>query len=200
MNPSPRAQIRREIRSQRRALSATKHAQYSAQLCHRISRSPLFQRSHHIALYLPNDGEVDLRPLIHYATDRGKRCYLPVLSPIFHNRLWFAPYNLGDPLESNRFGIPEPSLNWRAMRPAWSLDLLLMPLVAFDNAGNRLGMGGGYYDRTLAYLRQRHHWRKPHLLGTAFELQRIDTLPHEAWDIPLQAIATENRIYLAHQV
>ena len=66
-----------------------------------------------------------------------------------------------------------------------------MPLVAFDLEGNRLGMGGGFYDRTLAYLAQRHHWRKPHLLGTAFELQRFGKLPNQPWDVPLDGVVTE---------
>lgn len=137
---------------------------------------------------------MDLTPLIARALSMGKQCYLPVLSPLYHNRLWFAPYKSGMPLLLNRFGIPEPDANWSMMRPAWTLDLMLTPLVAFDADGNRLGMGGGYYDRTLAYLERRRHWRRPRLLGTAYSFQQVETLPHAEWDVPLHGIATEKAI------
>jgi len=186
--------IRRLVRERRRALSHHQRRHLSAHLAANITRSPLFRNSRSLALYLPNDGEVDLTEVTQAAWAMGKECFLPVLSPLYHNRLWFAPYTPDTPLELNRFGIPEPALNWRAMRPVWSLDLLLMPLVAFDLHGNRLGMGGGFYDRTLAYLAQRKLWRKPHLLGTAFELQRFERLPSQPWDVPLDGVATEGAL------
>jgi len=183
--------IRRLVRDRRRSLSHQERHHLSALLATNITRTPLFRNSQTLALYLPNDGEVDLTAVAKTAWSMGKQCYLPVLSPLYHNRLWFAPYAPDTPLELNRFGIPEPAVNWRKMRPVWSLDLLLMPLVAFDNQGNRIGMGGGFYDRTLAYLSHRREWRKPHLIGTAFELQRFDALPNEPWDVPLEAVITE---------
>jgi 5-formyltetrahydrofolate cyclo-ligase len=188
--------LRREMRRRRRALTPLAQQQAASALARQLGRHPLFLRSRHIAFYLPNDGEMDLTPLIARAQAMGKRCYLPVLSPLYHNRLWFAPYHPESPLLLNRFGIPEPAADWSMMRPAWSLDLVLTPLVAFDEGGNRLGMGGGYYDRTLAYLNRRRHWRKPHLLGTAYSFQQVETLPHAPWDVPLHGIATETRIHL----
>lgn len=156
-----------------------------------LTASPLFRRSDHIAFYLPNDGEIDLRPVIERAWAMGKHCYLPVLSPAFHNRLWFARYLPDTRLAPNQFHIPEPVSRWREMRPAWALDLVLTPLVAFDCQGNRLGMGGGFYDRTLAFLQQRQCWRRPLLVGTAYEFQRVTALPQQPWDVPLQAVVTE---------
>jgi 5-formyltetrahydrofolate cyclo-ligase len=187
--------IRRQVRERRRALSSHERSHLSAQLAANITRSSLFRNSRTLALYLPNDGEVDLSAVAQTAWSMGKQCFLPVLSPLYHNRLWFAPYTPESTLELNRFGIPEPALNWPAMRYVWSLDLLLMPLVAFDLQGNRLGMGGGFYDRTLAYLARRNQWRKPHLVGTAFELQRFDALPNEPWDVPLEGVITEASFY-----
>lgn len=99
----------------------------------------------------------------------------------------------GTPMTSNRYGIPEP-VDAKPLH-ARQLDLLLMPLVGFDLAGRRLGMGGGYYDATLAFLRHRRHWRKPRLVGVAFECQRVETLPHDPWDMPLDAVLTEKRLY-----
>jgi len=191
-----RNELRRRMRQQRRALTPQQQRDAAYALERQIGRHPLFLRSRHIAFYLPNDGEMDLSPLIARAHAMGKRCYLPVLSPLYHNRLWFAPYHNESELVVNRFGIPEPAANWSMMRPAWSLDLVLTPLVAFDAAGNRLGMGGGYYDRTLAYLARRQYWRKPHLLGTAYAFQQVEALPHAPWDVPLHGIATEAGVRL----
>lgn len=111
------------------------------------------------------------------------------------NRLWFLPYRPGEPLHPNRFGIPEPSRHRGRIGPPWNLDLLLVPLVGFDADCNRIGMGGGFYDRTLAYLRHRTHWRRPRLIGIAHECQRVEQIHPRTWDIPLDAVATEQRIY-----
>lgn len=194
MASNHRNEIRREMRRQRRALSVQQRSAAALSLDRMLGRHPLFLRSNHIAFYLPNDGEMELNPLLARALAMGKRCYLPVLSPIYHNRLWFAPYDGDSHLELNRFGIPEPAANWSQMRPVWTLDLILTPLVAFDSEGNRLGMGGGYYDRTLAYLRRRQHWRKPRLLGTAYDFQEVAQLPHENWDVPLHGVVTQSRL------
>jgi len=80
--------------------------------------------------------------------------------------------------------------------PLAALDIALVPLVAFDDYGRRLGMGGGYYDRTFAYLRHREHWRRPKLIGVAFEFQRVAELPAQPWDVPLDGIITEKGLLL----
>jgi len=186
-----RQSLRREMRQRRRNLTPRARRTAAQQLARHLGGTPLFHRARHIALYLSNDGEMDLTPLLTLARARGKQCYLPVLSPAFHNRLWFAPWRPHTPLLPNTFGIPEPALPWRAMRPAWALDLVLTPLVAFDPEGNRLGMGGGFYDRTFAYLRQRRHWCKPHLIGVAYRFQQVAALPCQPWDVPLAGVVTE---------
>jgi 5-formyltetrahydrofolate cyclo-ligase len=165
-------------------------------LTQQLKQSSLFLRSKHIAFYLANDGEIDLQPLIQQAWAMGKQCYLPVLCPAFHKRLWFAPYQAETPMQRNIFGILEPRLPWRDMRPIFSLDLILTPLVAFDLQGNRLGMGGGFYDRSLAYLQQRRYWRKPRLVGTAYEFQQVAQLPKAVWDVPLHGVITEQCSYI----
>jgi 5-formyltetrahydrofolate cyclo-ligase len=98
-------------------------------------------------------------------------------------------------MRANRFGIPEPTSKGRHIRPARHLDVLLVPLVGFDSTGNRIGMGGGYYDRTLAFLNRRRQWRRPRLIGIAHECQRVAAIEPRAWDVPLQAVATERRLY-----
>ena len=100
----------------------------------------------------------------------------------------------------NRFGILEPCVSQRACLDSSQLDWIFVPLVAFDSSGHRLGMGGGYYDASLAVLRSRIHWRKPRLVGLAHEFQRIDHLVVDEWDIPLHGILTNERFYPAQDL
>jgi len=155
--------------------------------------SRVFRTSRRIAFYLANDGEMDPLPLLLRACSMRKHCYLPILDPLAANRLWFVPYRAGDALKPNRFGIPEPVHAPRMRVRAHTLDLILAPLVAFDRRGNRLGMGGGYYDRSLEFLRRRRHWRRPRLYGLAYEFQRVARLRSAAWDIGLDGCFSEAR-------
>lgn len=191
-----RAQIRRRIRLQRGALTPAERRARAERIAGRIASLGVFSRSTDIAIYLPNDGEVDLRPLLEHTLADTKRWYVPVLGLRYENRLWFMPYSCTTRTKPNRFGIPEPATRRRdrARRP-WSLDMVLAPLVAFDAAGNRLGMGGGFYDRSLAFLHARRHWCKPRVVGVAYEFQRVDTLPAASWDVPLDAIVTDRDVY-----
>ena len=145
-------------------------------------------------MYLPNDGEIDLWPLIHKAWKLGKNVYLPALHKPGLERMVFVKYEQHSHLIRNRFGIPEPQYSRRKVIAHHSLDLVLMPLVAFDQKGNRLGMGGGYYDRTFAYLNTRTRWNKPKLVGTAYDFQEVDSLPSDPWDVPLDGIVTPTRL------
>ena len=185
-------QLRQEMRQRRRALTHSERSHASYALAEHVAASRLFQTSQRIAFYLPNDGEIDLQPLLEYAWQVNKQCFLPVIGPRNSRRLWFLPYTKDIPLEQNRFGIPEPvhHRGERQFKPH-ALDLILLPLVAFDKNGNRLGMGGGFYDRTLAFLAQRQHWQKPRLLGTAYQFQQHKNLPTQPWDIPLGGVVTE---------
>jgi 5-formyltetrahydrofolate cyclo-ligase len=190
-----RFDLRKEMRHARRNLPIPERHAKARELAARVSDTVLFARSRRIACYLAVGGEMDLASLIRVARTRGKSLYLPVLFPYRHNRLWFAPYDEHTTMAPNRFGILEPRVPRRLLVGPTSLDLVLVPLVAFDQHCNRLGMGGGYYDRTFAYLRHREHWRKPHLLGVAYEFQRVDQLDYEPWDVPLTAVATDQRIH-----
>ena len=186
-----RRALRREMRRRRRALDASDRRDAARALSRRLAGSRWFANSRTIAVYLPNDGEIGLLPLVARAWSMGKRTYLPKL---FGPKLWFLPFHARSTLAGNRFSIPEPvEPARRRIRPMF-LDLVLFPLVAFDGTGNRLGMGGGYYDRTFEAVRRRAAWRGPKLVGVAYELQRVDTLPAADWDVPLDAIATERAI------
>ncbi len=191
--PSNNRHIRsrkRELRNQLTPLEQSKHA---AALCNQVCRQAAFLRGNRIACYLANDGEIDPKHIVETAWKLRKQVFLPVLSP-FQSKLYFAPYSASMDMQPNRFGIHEPACRPREWVCAWQLDLMLVPLVAFDDNGNRLGMGGGFYDRSLAYRRSRLHSPKPKLIGLAHELQREHELATNSWDIPLDMIATERRV------
>jgi 5-formyltetrahydrofolate cyclo-ligase len=184
--------MRRELRRRRAALSPEVSRRHSRRLVDHLARSRILRTSRRIALYLPANAEIDPTGLFDRRLGPGHRLYLPVLRPGPSPQLWFGRYEPGDRLVLNRFGIAEPVTRGRRLTRPRDLDLVLVPLVGFDNRGNRLGMGGGYYDRSFAFLRHRRHgWRKPRLVGTAFACQRVEEIPTEDWDVPLDGVATE---------
>jgi 5-formyltetrahydrofolate cyclo-ligase len=187
--------VRRALREARRNLSTRDQRLHARALKRLLGKDPAFLRARRLAAYWPADGELDPRPLLALARRRGRRIFLPVLRRPSQGRLWFLPYQPCEPLSPNRFGIPEPRRRRQHIRLAWHLDLLLVPLVGFDRDCNRLGMGGGFYDRTLAFLSHRSHWRRPRLIGIAHECQHLQRIESRPWDIPLDGVATERRIY-----
>ncbi|WP_018954877.1 5-formyltetrahydrofolate cyclo-ligase [Thioalkalivibrio sulfidiphilus] len=195
---SIRDQLRKRLRAERAALSEDARTRLSNQIARHIIHSPLFNRARRIAVYMPNRGEVDPGLVIAAARARRKQLYLPVLDPGHPHRLWFLPWEPRTRLQANRFGIPEPVMTRGRRLSPRHLDLVLTPLVGFDRDGNRLGMGGGYYDTTFEFLAGRSHWHKPRLLGLAYGFQEVDALPHEPWDVPLTAIVTEAGLIRPH--
>ncbi|MGY4534706.1 5-formyltetrahydrofolate cyclo-ligase [Pseudomonas sp. TE3786] len=191
-----RPQLRRLLRKARRALSASAQRKAAEQLYRQLAQHPFFRRARHIALYLPVDGEIDPRALMRAAQRRGKATYLPVLSAWPRSKMVFQRVRANEPLRPNRFRIAEPTANCQRQRKVWALDLVLLPLVGFDAEGGRLGMGGGFYDRSLAYLQRRNNWHKPTLLGLAHECQKVDRLALASWDVRLHATVTDKAWYL----
>ncbi len=186
-----RTELRKSLRQQRRELNHVQQIQHAKSLASHLCHSQLFRPAQHIALYLANDGEMDLQPVVQRIWAMGKQCYLPILSGGKDKQLWFAPYRRNSPLKLNHYGIPEPICHTKCWLNPQQLDLVLMPLVAFDDEGNRLGMGGGYYDRSFAFLNRSFGIKKPRLVGVAHELQHSQTLPYEKWDVPMNAVVTE---------
>ena len=165
-------------------------------MVHRLLSWTAFQKAGRIAVYFAANGEVDLDRLALHAWDMSKRVYLPVLHPFAGNKLWFSEWRPTDRLRPNRFSIPEPIPRWRKPLPPNRLDMVCVPLVAFDSECGRIGMGGGYYDRTFAYRHRTGAMRRPLLVGIAHELQKVDGLSRAPWDIGLDAVVTECRIQL----
>lgn len=188
-----RRALRRAMRVQRRALDYRDQQRLSVELCRRLSCHFVFLRARRIAAYLSNESEPDLSPLLATAAQQTKRVYLPALHG---NSLWFLPLEPDSPMVRNQFGIPEPSCHPDHRIKPFALDLALVPLVAFDDSGARLGMGGGYYDRSFAYLNRRTRWQRPRLVGVGFEFQRAERIPSRPWDVRLDGVVTERGLYL----
>ena len=194
--PSDKPALRRELKRRRRTLTAEQQKQAALALCQRLKQLPEIRRTKRISLYLPVNGEIDPTPLIPWLRQRRVAIYLPVLRPFSDNSLWFVAYGDTTPMVKNRFGFAEPCPRFAAHRhnrlPAWALDTLIVPLVGFDQYANRMGMGGGFYDRSLAFMRR--PGPAPSLIGVAHACQQVDALPIEPWDIPLNAVVSDTAI------
>lgn len=193
-----RKNLRRSLRNKRRKLTKIQQQQAAQLICRHIRQQAWFINATRLAIYMATDGEVNPLMLAKMAHKMGKKVYLPVLHPLHKNQLFFIRFTPTTPLHKNRFGILEPRLKGYGLKrhnngSVQALDLILMPLVGFDAQGGRLGMGGGFYDRTLAI--KPAAFKRPKLIGLAHECQKVECLPLEAWDIPLAGIVTPSKVY-----
>lgn len=196
--------IRQQIRKKRASLPAFRQHLASLALVRRIlSNVNAIHHADRIAFYLAQDGEIDLLPLMVHCFNQGRRCYLPVLGTPDNKKLNFAEWTPRQPMSYNRYGIAEPIVNHRQRLTAAEMGLIFMPLVAFDANGNRLGMGGGYYDRSLAECCSSgssatalnvNTGKRPVLIATGHDIQYIRYLPHDSWDIVPDMTITPGRI------
>lgn len=192
-----RSDLRKVVRTWRRGLSEAEQRHCAERVAQGFASTRLFRCAKHIAFYFPVNGELNPIPLMQRAWAMGKRSYLPVLTGVGSRHLRFSPYYPDDFLAYNRYGILEPQRPVRERVSASRLDLVVLPLVAFDAQGNRLGMGAGYYDRTLAFLLQRQRWHHPHLFGLGYDFQKMAAIDPAPWDVPLDGVVTETSLYLA---
>ncbi len=185
--------VRKQIREQRQNLSQQQANQAGLKLAERLFHQLNFQPQLKIACFLPFDGEIATQAIIDRVFKTNAHCYLPKIRPFKPYRLWFMPYSTHTSLSKNRYAIDEVEGSpAQAIRPS-ELDLVLMPLVAFDHQGNRLGMGAGYYDATFAHLAKSD--KRPQFIGLAYDFQKQQKLPFDAWDIPLDAVCTDQAFY-----
>jgi len=194
MENEERASVRRSFRERRNTLSALEQREAAAQLVQQYQQHPIYNNARSVGLYITHDGELGTNSLINHLWQHNKAVYLAVLHPFAKGHLLFLRYDKNTPMKANRFGILEPTLDCSAVCPLRELDILFTPLVAFDEQGNRLGMGGGFYDRTLAQLRKEKSYR-PAIIGLAHDIQKTANLTVEAWDIPLSYVQTPSRLY-----
>ena len=198
-----RTSLRKTLRHRRRALPQHQQLMAARGMVKQLLRSGELRRAKRVALYLPADGELDPTLLMYWLRRFHISVYVPVLRPSITPALWFIRITETTQLTRNRFNLLEPIMPLYAHRsarcPAWALDIVLMPLVGFDAQGGRLGMGGGFYDRTFGPM---HHTERggkcPRLIGIAHDTQEVAQLPLATWDVPLGMIITGTRCLYAN--
>lgn len=179
--------IRNSIKQVREKISIPYRETSSLQICKRLRSLEEYRHAKRIALYFAVNGEIDLSNIWSNAPLHGKFCYFPALNE--DSTLSFLPATPNTPFKHNRYGIPEPDVSRDLAIPTEELDLIIIPLVGFDVRCNRLGMGAGYYDRTLQGK------KTGLLLGVAYQFQRVDFIEPQPWDVPLDAVITQKAIY-----
>jgi 5-formyltetrahydrofolate cyclo-ligase len=186
-----KASLRRALRARRAAVPQAERRHAAISLVGHALHRRLLARKRHIGFYIPAKSEIDVLPLLARALSMGIDCYLPIVPGRGHRKLWFIRLGGHPAWVLNRYGIPEyRHVTARRVR-AYQLDVLFMPLLGFDAHGWRIGMGGGYYDASLAKLGHHRKWRRPRLVGVAFSGQQVDRVPQDPWDIPLCGVLTE---------
>lgn len=188
-----RVNIRQTFRAQRLALTVNEIQIASSQLKQQLLRNLNLSDAKHIAAYLAYHNEIDPLPWLQEIYHKIN-CYLPVINPSLKTML-FARFKSDTLLKNNQYGILEPAADDQILLTPHELDIVLLPLIAFDLHGNRLGSGAGYYDKTFAFLNEKNIIKKPKLIGLAYEFQKIDEIPSESWDVPLDVVITEKNFY-----
>ena len=181
------AELRNKALQARRALDDDERAILSLRICRTLLRSSMFYSARRIACYLSTPDEVDTSMIFDRAWDTGKQIFAPVIN--IGDDMNFVRISRNTRLERNHFDIWEP-VSDDVISPR-ELDLVIAPLAAFDQDLNRIGMGGGYYDRCFYFLNHGRSWRRTKMAGLAFECQKTPKIPANPWDIRLYKVFTE---------
>jgi len=185
--------LRTRIKQKREQLSSENVDQLGGAIFRNLLDSNILEDKSRIAIYCSVNNEVATMQIIKHLWTKDKELFLPIIKS---NQLVFGSYKSGDNLSNNKFDIPEPTTQREELITADVLDLVIVPLVAFDSDCNRLGMGGGYYDRALAFKKTSSKTSSPLLIGLAYELQKVNILEMNSWDIPMDGIISESKTYL----
>jgi len=181
--------LRKEISLKRKNLSKKERLDSEESLVQLWESTGDSYKQNKVALYWPINGEVATNALISYFFSNGSKCFLPVISNNEENKLIdFALFEEQSRLVKNRFGIPEP--NKSKIIDLNQLDIIFLPCVCFDSRGNRIGMGGGFYDKTLSYLSKKE---KTKLIILAYDFQEVESCLPESHDIKADACLTPNQ-------
>lgn len=176
--------IRNQARKARRNLLSDEREAKEKIIYDKIKQHPEIKKAQHVAIFLSFDGEVNTQPIIEYLWQQGKFVYLPIVDPTTPHHLLFLPYTRQTKLIVNKLNILEPEFNIALAYPHQALDVIITPLVAFDEQGYRIGMGGGYYDRLL----ENYQKYDIYPIGLAFNCQKVPSVPNQPWDIKLAEI------------
>lgn len=185
--------LRRQLRQRRRAISPAAQQRAATAVAEQLQQQRWFAAAHRVALYSASDGEVATQPLYNGCQRRGSDCLLPIIAP--HHQLLWALWQRDAILTANRYGILEPPAPGQLLALT-ACQVVVVPLVGFDRDGNRIGMGGGYYDRALGALASSN---RPITVGIAHSCQEVAKITPQKWDIPLDYIVTERELLCAKQ-
>jgi 5-formyltetrahydrofolate cyclo-ligase len=191
MDESQRARIRRDLRARRAALDPSSRIAAAEGLAARLAELAEWHVDQRIAGYWAVRGEMLLHRAAAACARRGAQWHLPRLDG---DTLRFAPWRVGEALVPNRFGIPEPDRPPADCLAPQAMQLVLVPLLAFDRRGNRLGAGAGYYDRAFAFLNDGERPREPLLVGVGFAFQEVEAIEPAPWDVRLDFVCTEGEL------
>jgi len=181
-------QAREISKSRRNKLSDYKKKKASIAISKAIINLDDFNYASNVGCYMSSYGEVDTWPIVNEIWKRGKNLFLPKIRT--NSKMDFAKTTSNEKFLNNQYGIKEPISN--NFTDSKFLDLVIVPLVAFDNKGNRIGMGGGYYDREFNYLKKEKKPSKPLLIGVAFDCQKFEKIQQDSWDVSLSNVFTES--------
>jgi len=191
--------VRARLRAARRAIPPAQRAQAERAIAARLRALRFIRAGRKVAVYLAMRGEANLGPILPHARRIGCRLFVPRIQSIRRRTMAFVPLD-GGRLRRNRYGIAEPSASNGQAIPLRNLDLILLPLVGFDRAGHRIGMGAGYYDRVLQRRRARERaWRRPLLIGVAYACQESPLIKPAPWDVAVDLIVTEREVIQPHR-
>jgi 5-formyltetrahydrofolate cyclo-ligase len=192
MSHGERDDLRSRMRERRTALPPSERIAAARGVSEQLEALPEYLVDLRVGAYWAVRGELPLSHALPPMFQRGQIVFLPVLGP--EQRLRFAPWLPGQDLAANRYGIPEPEQNAANAVDPHALDLVLVPLLAFDRRGHRLGSGGGWYDRSFAFLQAQTRPAKTALVGIGYAFQEVPMLPVEAHDVRLDFIVTEREL------
>jgi 5-formyltetrahydrofolate cyclo-ligase len=189
--PAQRRELRQRLAEQRRALAPPVRIAAAQGLRRSLEHLPEYLTDARVAGYWASHGELPLNLVIPPLATRGQQFLLPVIGR--NKQLRFAPWQSGEEVQPNRYGIPEPVAQDELLEP-FQLDLVFVPLLGFDRRGNRLGHGGGYYDRSFGFLNEQVRPTEPLLVGIGYAFQELAQVDEQAWDVPLDFVATEREL------
>jgi len=180
--------LRHDYKAKRLAIPASQRMQTAEAIARQLVNLPEWASTSYIAGYWASQGEVPLH-IVQMRVQPPRVWCLPLVQE--DKTLKFAPWRSGDALVSNQYGIPEPDISPTSLLDAKDLSIALMPLLAYTRTGTRLGMGGGYYDRSFSF---RDGMDRPLLVGIAYSDQEAEKLPSEDRDVKLDMLINEHEV------
>jgi len=198
--------LRNSLRKKRAHAASQQFSEATLFLSRFLNNLRVYRMAKNIGIYLPTQSEFPVFPIIEKNLVMNKVTYAPEISSIRNKTMCFTRLSrplkkhlikknsLNKNLRRNAYGIEESIEKNEIINPK-ALDIVFTPLLGFNKNGERLGMGGGYYDRLFSFKRWRSTPTKPMLIGLAYEAQFHHSITVDPWDVPMDAIITEQNFY-----